>query len=201
MSFISTAEHTIRRIARQFVQIRFAPLAGLANWATSSARKTPPPTGSGTVMGAKQKQLRRYLHNHDEPGRDRNADGRFPIQRRVYRLERSLQRNQPDVLACGGRPDERDRQFCHHLHSVDRAQRLGHGNCTPAGTDRAINCGSNCSAKFMQGTTVTLSRAGPDLRELDQRLRELDSDLRHRDEQRHVRAGELQVEALENNRP
>jgi hypothetical protein len=28
---------------------------------------------------------------------------------------------------------------------------------TPSGTDRAINCGSNCSAKFMQGTSVTLT--------------------------------------------
>jgi hypothetical protein len=28
---------------------------------------------------------------------------------------------------------------------------------TPDGTDRSINCGSNCSAKFIQGTTVTLT--------------------------------------------
>ena len=28
---------------------------------------------------------------------------------------------------------------------------------TPSGVDRAINCGSACSAKFMQGTTVTLT--------------------------------------------
>jgi hypothetical protein len=28
---------------------------------------------------------------------------------------------------------------------------------TPAGVDRAINCGSTCSAKFLQGTTITLT--------------------------------------------
>lgn len=28
---------------------------------------------------------------------------------------------------------------------------------TPAGSDRALNCGNACSAKFMQGTTVTLT--------------------------------------------
>jgi len=28
---------------------------------------------------------------------------------------------------------------------------------TPSGTDRAINCGSACSAKFIQGTTITLT--------------------------------------------
>jgi hypothetical protein len=28
---------------------------------------------------------------------------------------------------------------------------------TPAGTDKAINCGSTCSAKFLQGTTITLT--------------------------------------------
>ncbi|MDQ3920520.1 MAG: hypothetical protein M3348_18825 [Acidobacteriota bacterium] len=28
---------------------------------------------------------------------------------------------------------------------------------TPAGNDRSINCGANCSAKFTQGTTVTLN--------------------------------------------
>jgi hypothetical protein len=28
---------------------------------------------------------------------------------------------------------------------------------TPAGNDRSINCGGTCSAKFTQGTTVTLT--------------------------------------------
>ena len=28
---------------------------------------------------------------------------------------------------------------------------------TPSGTDRAINCGSTCSAKFIQGTSITVS--------------------------------------------
>jgi hypothetical protein len=28
---------------------------------------------------------------------------------------------------------------------------------TPNGTDRALNCGNACSAKFMQGTTVVLT--------------------------------------------
>ena len=31
----------------------------------------------------------------------------------------------------------------------------------PTGTDRAINCGSNCSAKFAAGTTVTLTATPP----------------------------------------
>ena len=33
---------------------------------------------------------------------------------------------------------------------------------TPAGTDRAINCGSACSAKFLQGTIITLTATPPD---------------------------------------
>jgi List-Bact-rpt repeat protein len=32
---------------------------------------------------------------------------------------------------------------------------------TPVGTDRAIDCGSNCSAKFIQGTLVTLTATPP----------------------------------------
>jgi hypothetical protein len=32
---------------------------------------------------------------------------------------------------------------------------------TPAGTDKAINCGSACSAKFVQGTIVTLTATPP----------------------------------------
>lgn len=37
--------------------------------------------------------------------------------------------------------------------------RSGNGTvtATPAGVDRTINCGSTCSAKFMQGTSVTLT--------------------------------------------
>jgi subtilisin family serine protease len=37
--------------------------------------------------------------------------------------------------------------------------RSGNGTvtATPAGVDRAVNCGSACSAKFIQGTTVTLT--------------------------------------------
>ena len=37
--------------------------------------------------------------------------------------------------------------------------RSGNGTvtATPAGIDRTINCGSNCSAKFLQGTAVTLT--------------------------------------------
>ena len=32
---------------------------------------------------------------------------------------------------------------------------------TPTGVDRALNCGSNCSAKFVQGTIVTLTATPP----------------------------------------
>jgi hypothetical protein len=32
---------------------------------------------------------------------------------------------------------------------------------TPAGNDRSLDCGSNCSAKFSQGTTVTLTATPP----------------------------------------
>jgi List-Bact-rpt repeat protein len=44
--------------------------------------------------------------------------------------------------------------------------RLGRSNpgtvtATPTGTDRALNCGSTCSAKFVQGTTVTLTAIPP----------------------------------------
>jgi len=37
--------------------------------------------------------------------------------------------------------------------------RSGNGTvtATPAGVDRALNCGSSCSAKFMEGTTLTLT--------------------------------------------
>jgi List-Bact-rpt repeat protein len=32
---------------------------------------------------------------------------------------------------------------------------------TPTGVDRALNCGSNCSAKFVQGTVITLTATPP----------------------------------------
>lgn len=32
---------------------------------------------------------------------------------------------------------------------------------TPTGNDRALDCGGNCSAKFTQGTQVTLTATSP----------------------------------------
>ena len=37
----------------------------------------------------------------------------------------------------------------------------GSVSATPTGNDRALDCGSNCSAKFTQGTTVTLTATPP----------------------------------------
>ena len=43
----------------------------------------------------------------------------------------------------------------------DQDTEAGTVTATPTGVDRALNCGSNCSAKFVQNTLVTLTATPP----------------------------------------